>query len=63
VPEIDELKNRITAVCQAIPAHMFQNFRKAFYDRLGYCLVADGRQFEHMYAFFFCFLFLRHKVE
>jgi hypothetical protein len=62
--DIDELKNRITAVCQAIPPHMLQNSRTAFYNRLGYCLVADGRQFEHeLVCFLISVLFSCHKVE
>jgi hypothetical protein len=62
--DIDELKDRITAVCQAIPPHMFRNSRREFYDRLGYCLVADGRQFEHeLVCFLLSVLFSRHKVE
>jgi hypothetical protein len=46
--DVDDLKDRITRACQSVPIHMFQNSRRATYDRLGYCLVQDGHQFEHL---------------
>jgi hypothetical protein len=45
--DIDDLKDRITRACRAISPIMCENSRRAFYDRLGYCLVENGQHFGH----------------
>jgi len=45
--DIDDLKAKIIFECQNVPRHMFENCMRGFYDRLGYCLVSEGKHFEH----------------
>ena len=44
----DLLKDAIIGECGKISAYMLANVRKEFYDRLGYCLAANGNLFEHL---------------
>lgn len=44
---LDELKNAISAECNKISVYQLANVRREFYDRLGYCLAANGGIFEH----------------
>lgn len=45
---LEELQNRISEVCNNIAPHIFENVRRNFYDRLGYCSAAHGELFEHL---------------
>ena len=47
-PNLDELKNAISAQCNRISVYQLANVRREFYDRLGYCLAVDGGIFEHL---------------
>lgn len=45
---VDSLKNKIVEECRKVTARQLANMRRNFYDRLGFCLAIDGRQFEHL---------------
>ena len=45
---IDDLKARIIKACRDIQPEMFANCREGFFNRLHYCLSAEGKQFEHI---------------
>src|SRR5215469_428712 len=45
---IEELKTRIANVFNDIPPDILAKVRKEFYDRLGYCLLVNGDNFEHL---------------
>jgi hypothetical protein len=47
-PNLDELKNAISAECNRISVYQLANVRREFYDRLGYCLAVNGGIFEHL---------------
>ena len=46
--DCDDLKLRIVAACREISPEVLQRVRNAFYNRLHYCLTAEGHQFEHL---------------
>lgn len=45
---VDDLKEAIREKCATISPQMLANVRRSFYDRLGYCLAANGALFEHL---------------
>lgn len=45
---LEQLKNSIQAYSARISPPQLANVRTAFYNRLGYCLAADGGLFEHL---------------
>lgn len=44
---LDDLKARIRHECNLVTPQTIQNVLTAFYDRLGYCQMVQGHQFEH----------------
>lgn len=45
---LDELRQKIIEVHANITPELLANTRRAFYDRLGYCLAQNGGLFEHL---------------
>lgn len=45
---IDDLKERIHNECQKITSNTFAKIRGEFYNRLGYCLIVNGANFEQL---------------
>lgn len=45
---LDELRNRILLTAHQITNQQLRNSISAFYNRLGYCQIEEGRQFEHL---------------
>jgi hypothetical protein len=45
---VDQLKNEIVRHCRAIEANVLQNVMNGFVARIGHCIAAEGRQFEHL---------------
>lgn len=45
---VEDLKAAISVHCQAVTQFMLSNVRTDFYDRLGYCMAANGGLFEHL---------------
>jgi hypothetical protein len=45
---ICELKQAIINECRLISCYKLANVRREFYDRIGYCLAANGYLFEHL---------------
>lgn len=45
---IEALKERIRQEIRSITPEMLDNVQQAFVSRLGYCLAANGQQFEHL---------------
>jgi hypothetical protein len=45
---LEQLKNLILMRSERITQYQLANVRREFYDRLGYCLAADGGLFEHL---------------
>jgi len=45
---LEDLRLKIVDACGSIPPQMIQNARKAFIDRLGFCLAQYGDRFEHL---------------
>lgn len=46
--DLNELKEAINDVCRSFTRKHLANVRKEFYNRLNYCLVQNGRHFEHL---------------
>jgi len=46
--DLEQLKNSISAACAQISPQQLSHTRREFYDRLGYCLAANGGLFEHL---------------
>ena len=47
IVDVEDLKNRITAVSESIPPIHIENAIRSFYDRLSYCQVVNGGIFEN----------------
>jgi hypothetical protein len=47
-PDINSLREAITAECALITERQLANVRNAFYNRLGYCLFQNGGLFEYL---------------
>lgn len=43
---LEELRIKISDAFQSVTPGMLANMRRSFYDRLGYCLLAEGNVFE-----------------
>lgn len=45
---LGQLRNSVSMECERISQYQLANVRREFYDRLGYCLAANGGLFEHL---------------